>query len=184
MTDAPAGTVAPLPPEERMTTTPPGRRSLGPLAFVLGALALACAVLPPVFAKEPEPRPKSSLVDAAKGLAGRIAEKVKGSAAEEADAPPAGGSASEGPAEREAAPDRASEEPSAPWTGKLTPAATGLGFLAVLLAGIAWIRHENRRLCFVATAFGVTAIAWQYLIVAAAVGVVLAVALTWASLTS
>lgn len=51
---------------------------------------------------------------------------------------------------------------------------SSLGVAASILAAIGWARRESARVCLLAAAVGLAAIAWEYLLIAVGVAVVLA----------
>ena len=51
----------------------------------------------------------------------------------------------------------------------------GLGFIGIILGVISWVRNENHRISASAAALGVVAIAWVYVLIGLAIGVILLV---------
>ena len=56
---------------------------------------------------------------------------------------------------------------------KVTWVQFGLGFIAIILGVVSWIRKENHRVSASAAALGIIAVAWEYVLIAAAVAVLL-----------
>lgn len=52
-------------------------------------------------------------------------------------------------------------------------AAAGGGLLAVLLAAVSWVRHEDHRVSIAAAVLGVAALTWKYVVVGIVIAVVL-----------
>ena len=49
----------------------------------------------------------------------------------------------------------------------------GLGFLAIVLGVVSWVRKENHRISSAAAALGILVVAWEYVLIAAGVAIVI-----------
>lgn len=49
----------------------------------------------------------------------------------------------------------------------------GLGFLAIVLGVVSWIRKENHRVSSTAAALGIIVVAWEYVLIAVGVAIII-----------
>jgi hypothetical protein len=152
-------------------TTSTGGSPWGIGGMVLGFLAFAMAVLAPLVwhAAEPpppaEPKMADILADAGAKFVDKMVNKVRGHK----------------PAAAMAAP--AAKKPL-PWPLIWSIAATSLGIVATGAGSVSWIRREDKRIASSAVAAGGLAIAWNYVVVALVIALVIIFLLIVASALS
>lgn len=72
----------------------------------------------------------------------------------------------------DAAPAPVLEEPKAPRDG-IALLYMGLGFLAIVLGVVSWVRKEHIRLSGGAVALGLVAVAWQFVLIGVAIAIII-----------
>jgi hypothetical protein len=120
------------------------------IGLLVGFLGLGIAVYRMSVESEAPSRPKTrEISDVLSNTIKKTADKLRGK-------PPA---VSE------------SKSPAWPTSKRLGLAASICGFVAAVFGCISWLTHEHRRWTYAALGVGVAALAWQHVVVAAAVAV-------------
>ena len=144
---------------ESATPTPSPARAKRRLGFhfalvglIIGFLGLGIAAYRmSVESEEPPPPKKKEISDVLSDTIKKTADKLTG---------------------KKGQPDAAPE-----WTTsrKMGLAASGCGFLAMLLGCLSWLKGERRRWTWAALAIGIAAMAWTHVVVAVAIAAAAAV---------
>lgn len=138
--------------DQQAVTSSKKKPWIGSLALLMAIAALALSILPAWIDSVEEidkPTMSERLSDTATGAKESIMRKFRG----------------------EEAPEPVEEQITWPQISKI--GGVGLGFTAVVLGILAYVRREDLRLSGTAAVIGVTAIAWHNLFAAAALGVML-----------